>query len=510
MSAPATARAVLDLDVPGPVLSRHLYGHFAEHLGGCIYGGFYVGPESEIPNQDGIRLDVVEALRELGIPNLRWPGGCFADEYHWKDGVGPKQDRPRMINTHWGDVEENNHFGTHEFMALCELLGADPYITGNLGSGTVAEMSEWVEYLTRDGDSPMVRARRANGREDPWRVPFWGLGNESWGCGGNQRAEAYADLARQYATYCRDHGDNRLYKIAVGPDQDDYHWTETLMKAVGTLGCSRNPRGYFQAIALHMYTVLGSWEHKGSATAFDTDDYYATLVRAARMDELITRHSSIMDCYDPGRQVGLVVDEWGTWWDVEPGTNPGFLYQQNTLRDALVAGLHFDIFHAHAERVVMANIAQTVNVLQAMLLTDPATNALVRTPTFHVFAMNRGHHDATRLRTALVEGPDARPVGEGSLDLVSLSASRKDGTALVSVSNLDADRELELVLDVRGGAVAGHTARVLTAPTLQTHNTAEQPDAVAPTELTTVTDDPRGLRVTLPAHSFATVSLTLA
>ena len=211
----ATAKAVVNLDLPGPTISRHLYGHFAEHLGHCIYGGFWVGEDSPIPNVGGIRRDVVDALRELAIPNLRWPGGCFADEYHWADGIGPRAKRPTMVNTHWGGVVEDNSFGTHEFMALCELLGAQPYVNGNVGSGTVREMSEWVEYLTGTGDSPMVRLRRENGRDEPWRVPFWGLGNEAWGCGGNMRAEHYADLARQFGTYCRDHGDNRLYRIAV-------------------------------------------------------------------------------------------------------------------------------------------------------------------------------------------------------------------------------------------------------------------------------------------------------
>ncbi len=251
----SATRAVIDLDLPGSRISRHLYGHFAEHLGRCIYGGFWVGEDSPIPNVRGIRTDVVEALRALQIPNLRWPGGCFADEYHWRDGVGPREERPTMVNTHWGDVVEDNSFGTHEFMDLCELLGADPYISGNVGSGTVREMREWVDYLTGVGASPMTNLRRANGREEPWRVPFWGIGNESWGCGGNMRAEAYADLARQYATYCRDHGDNKLYRVATGANSDDYAWTETLMRTIG--GCGNgSPAGDLAAL-LHDRRRLG-------------------------------------------------------------------------------------------------------------------------------------------------------------------------------------------------------------------------------------------------------------
>ncbi|MFI6481132.1 alpha-N-arabinofuranosidase [Nonomuraea sp. NPDC050663] len=502
----SSVAAVLNLDIEGPRISRHLYGHFAEHLGRCIYGGFYVGEDSDIPNAGGIRMDVVEALRALNIPNLRWPGGCFADEYHWMDGIGPKERRPKMVNTHWGNVEENNHFGTHEFMALCELLGAEPYISGNVGSGTVKEMSDWVEYLTRDGDSPMVRLRKANGREEPWRVTYWGLGNEAWGCGGNMNAEQYTAEARKYGTYARDHGDNRLYRVAAGANSDDYSWTETLMKSLGTLGCAYRPQPYVQALSLHYYTIAGTWQDKGDATVFDTGDHYATMAAAARVEELIARHSTVMDCYDPGRTVGLVLDEWGTWWNVEPGTNPGFLYQQNTLRDALVASLHFDVFHRHAERLVMANIAQTVNVLQAMILTDPESGALVLTPTYHVFEMNKGHQDAASLR---VDTPGGLPARDG-LATVSMSASRKDGRVLVSLSNLHADEDADVELDLRGGRLDGVTSRILTAGRLQDHNTPQAPDAVAPRPHAQVTPTATGLRVHLPAHSFVTVEGRLA
>ena len=504
----SASRIVIDLDVSGPTISRHLYGHFAEHLGRCIYGGFYVGESSGLPNEGGIRLDVVEALRALNIPTLRWPGGCFADEYHWMNGIGPRADRPGMINTNWGNVEENNHFGTHEFMALCDLLGAEPYVNGNVGSGTVQEMSDWVEYLTRDGDSPMVRLRKANGRDEPWRVPYWGIGNEAWGCGGNLRAEAYADLARRYATFCRDHDGNKLYRIAAGASDDDLGWTEALMKALSSLGGAREPRDIFQALSVHYYTVPGTWEHKGSATEFGLDDYYRTMIKAQGVERVIAGHTAVMDAYDPRRKVGLVLDEWGTWWDVEPGTNPGFLYQQNALRDALVASLHFDVFHRHADRLVMATIAQTVNVLQAMVLTDDA-GGLVLTPTYHVFEMNKGHHDATSVPVHLVDRPAPYALDGGQLELLSASASVKDGRGLVSVTNLDPTAPADVVLDLRGATVNGHRGRLLTAPTLQAHNSATDLQAVAPTTLTAVAADPRGLRVTLPPHSFATVELDL-
>jgi alpha-N-arabinofuranosidase len=501
---------VIDLDLPGPTISRHLYGHFAEHLGRCIYDGMFVGEDSAIPNVGGLRRDVIEALRAIRIPNLRWPGGCFADEYHWRDGIGPRAKRPRMVNSHWGDVVEDNSFGTHEFMALCELLGADAYITGNVGSGTVREMSEWVEYLTRADDSPMASLRRENGRDEPWRVPFWGVGNEAWGCGGNMTAEHYVALARQYATYVRDHGDNAIYRIASGADADDYAWTEALMKSFGCLACSQQDSGPFQGISLHYYTMTGSWSDKGSATDFTTDEWYVALARAQRIEELLTRHATVMDRYDPHKKVGLVVDEWGTWWNVEPGTNPGFLYQQNTLRDAMVAAVHFDAFHRHADRVAMANIAQTVNVLQAVLLTDPTTGALVRTPTYHVFEMNTPHHDAAALDVHVKGDVPTRTVGDTVTTLFSASASVKGDAALVSLSNLDVEAGRTVVLDLRGRGVVDASARVLTAPTLDARNTPDTPDAVVPVAHDRVRPHRLGLEVDLPPHSYTTVRVALA
>jgi len=534
----ATVEGVVDLDLPGHTISRHVYGHFAEHLGRCIYGGFYVGEDSDVPNQGGVRLDVVEALRALDIPNLRWPGGCFADDYHWKDGIGPREQRPTMVNSHWGDVVEDNSFGTHEFMHLCELLGTEPYISANVGSGTVAETSDWVQYLTRADASPMAAQRRANGRDEPWKVRFWGLGNEPWGCGGRMSAEAYAELARTFGTYSRDMGDNELYRIAAGAANADYRWTEVLMKALGRgLGGAEDPgfgNGAFQAISFHCYTVAGSWERKGSATDFDLDEYYTTVLQAQRIEDVLAGHERVMDVYDPAAEVGLVLDEWGTWFDVEPGTDPGFLFQQNALRDALVASVHFDAFHRHARRLVMANIAQTVNVLQAMILTDEETGALVLTPSYHVFEMNKGHHDAAHLpvhlRGALPQRtvPDVRGLGghgpsghglyeRGPADLttVSVSASQKHGRALFSLTNLDAEAPVTVRLALRGTTRGAPTARLLTADAPQAHNTPAQLDAVAPRDHTSGVrlegaPGAQTLVVEIPAHSFAVVELPTA
>jgi alpha-N-arabinofuranosidase len=466
-----TNRIVIQADQGKGTINRNIYGHFSEHLGRCIYEGLWVGEDSPIPNTNGIRNDVLDALRKMRIPVLRWPGGCFADEYHWKDGIGPRETRKRMINTHWGGVVENNHFGTHEFMMLCELLGCEPYINGNVGSGTVQEMSEWVEYLTFDGLSPMAELRKANGREQPWKVQYFGVGNENWGCGGNMRPEYYADLYRQFQTYVRNYGDNRIHKIACGPNTDDYEWMDVLMK---------NAARFMDSVTLHYYTIPGpSWSEKGAATGFSEAEWNATLKKALFMDELIEKHSVIMDRYDPSQRIGLLVDEWGTWYDVEPGTNPGFLYQQNTIRDALVAGVTLHIFHNHCDRVRMANIAQLANVLQSVVLTEG--DKMVLTPTYHVFTMLNVHQDAELLATHASVATLSTEQGE--LPQVSVTASRAaDGRIHVSICNLDPREGAAVRLELRGwtDAKVGVSGSTLTSDAIDGHNTFEQPDRVAP------------------------------
>ena len=412
-----------------------------------------------------------------------------------------------MVNTHWGNVVEDNSFGTHEFMDLCEQLGTEPYISGNVGSGTVQEMADWVEYLTRGGNAPMSRLRRENGRDEPWKVKYWGIGNETWGCGGNMRAEYSADLIRQYSTYSRNHDGNVLFKIASGARDDDYSWTQALMSTMGDLGCGCRPKKHFDAVSFHYYTGHSD-RHKGSATQFSADDYWDSLASAWRVDELLTRHSNVMDVYDPTGRIGLVLDEWGTWRDVEPGTNPRFLFQQNALRDALIASLHFDAFHRHANRLVMANIAQTINVLQAMILT--IDDVMVKTPTYHVFEMNKGHHDATLVDLAWTTDIPTHEWDGHTVPTVSASATTKDGRVLVSLTNLDPDAGVTLSFQLRGGDVALEGARILTADSLQSHNTATALDAVAPQDFDGARLSDGLLEVSLPAPSFATVSLTLA
>jgi alpha-N-arabinofuranosidase len=493
---PIRATLALKAEQPGPVIDRNIYGHFAEHLGRCVYEGIWVGESSPIPNTRGIRNDVVAALRKLNVPVLRWPGGCFADEYHWRDGIGPRERRPAMINTHWGGVVENNHFGTHEFMDLCEQLGAEPYVCGNVGSGTVQEMMEWVEYMTSDADSPVANLRRKNGREKPWRLRYFGVGNESWGCGGNMRPEYYADQYLRYNTFVKNYGENRIYRIACGASGDNYEWTEVLMSRAG-----RRMNG----LSVHHYTLpTGNWRAKGSATQFGEDQWMSTLKNALKMDELVTRHAAIMDKHDPERRVGMVVDEWGAWYDVEPGTNPGFLYQQSTLRDALVAALNFHIFHKHAARVTMANIAQTVNVLQAMVLTDK--EKMLLTPTYHVFEMYKVHQGATSLPVELTT-PDY-VLGDSRIPAVGATASRNTaGKIHLSLVNTDPKRPAEVACTLSGVTAKAVSGRILTAPAINSHNTFASPDTVRPQRFAGAKLDGGGLKVSLPPRSVVVLEL---
>ncbi len=451
------------------LISRHLYGHFSEHLGHCIYGGYWVGYDSPIPNTNGIRNDVVDALRKINIPNLRWPGGCFADEYHWMDGIGPASSRPKMVNTHWGGVVEDNSFGTHEFMELCEQLGTEPVICGNVGSGSVQEMSQWVEYLNFDGISPMANLRRINGREEPWGVKFWDVGNENWGCGGNMTAEFYADQYRRYATFTRNYGENRLYKIAGGANSTDYNWTETLMKNI--------PHYMMNAISLHFYT--SNWNDKGSATDFGEDRYFDILNRCLEVETAIDRHIRIMDQYDPQKRVGLAFDEWGTWYNVEPGTNPGFLFQQNTMRDALVAALTLNYLNEKCSRVKMANIAQTVNVLQALIFTEG--EKMLLTPTYYVYDMYKVHHDATLLPLEF-DSPEYR-FGDKSLDAISVSASKdKDNALHISLVNIDPAVAHTISISLLGSDNKKVIGTILSSEAINSHNTFEEPGKVVPSE----------------------------
>ena len=505
-SALADTTITPDADQPSQILihvdqGKHriapeIYGHFAEHLGRCVYEGFWVGPDSDIPNVRGIRTDVVEALKKMKVPVLRWPGGCFADEYHWKEGVGQPKKRGKMINTHWGRVIDDHAFGTHEFMDLCEMLDSEAYIAGNVGSGTVEEMQDWVEYLTSDKDSDMANWRRRNGRDKPWRVRYFGVGNENWGCGGNMTPEYYGDLYRRFQTYVRDYSGNRIVKVACGPSGPDVHWTEVVMQKVAR---------YTNAIGMHFYVRgSGNWTDKGSATQFDEKEWFLLMKHTLAVDDAIKENLQVMDRFDRRHRVDMYVDEWGTWWDEERGTQGGFLYQQNTLRDAVSAGVFLNIFNQHCERVKMANIAQINNVLQAMILTRG--KEMIVTPTYHVFEMYNVHHGATMLPTD-VTCPGYKTADGQVPGLVISSSKDTRGVVHVTVCNLNPNEDAKFVCVLDGHEPSSVSGRVLTHRAMNAHNTFEVPEVIKPVSLEGLKVDGHSIQGTIPAKSVVVIAV---
>lgn len=475
-------------DTAGPVINRNIYGHFAEHLGRCIYDGFV--------RNGKIRMDVVDALKKIKIPLLRWPGGCFADQYHWRDGIGPVAKRPKTVNTSWGMVTEDNSFGTHEFLELCRLIGCEPYIAANIGTGTPEEMENWLEYLNFNGESALTTLRKENGRSDPWNISFWGVGNESWGCGGGMTPEYYAMLYRRYARFCKRFNGMPLKLIASGANADDYNWTEGVVRNISL----RNTWG----IGVHYYTIPGNDEVHGSATQFDEDGYFHGLASCLKIEELINKHLTIIDKYDPSKRVALVVDEWGISTDVEPGTRPEFLYQQNSLRDALIAATTLNIFNNHADRIKMANLAQAVNVLQALVLTEG--DQMLLTPTYHVFDMYKVHQDAHAL-VVKFNSPQYM-YGKAKIPAINVSASRDSlGGVHISLVNLDINKSMEMRTSLRDLPSNNIQGQLLTSAMVNDINTFQQPEKVHITSFIGMRKENGELIITLPPKSVVILEL---
>lgn len=490
-------KIIIKTNVAKDTISKHIYGHFAEHLGRGIYDGFFVGKDSKIPNQNGIRLDIVNALKELQIPVLRWPGGCFAEQYHWEDGIGPVEGRPKVVNTFWGGVPEDNSFGTHEFLELCELLDTEPYIAVNIASGTVKEASNWIEYVTSDVDSEVTRRRKQNGREKPWDVKYWGIGNENWGCGGSMNADYYTNVFKRYSTYC-----NGKFKIASGGEWQDLDWTRTFMQGIKKVPGFINVAN---GLSYHYYTICNNWDKKGSSTDFVMDEWYRSMKNTMAMEANLKDHIAIMDEEDPDNKIALIADEWGAWYDVEPGTNPGFLYQQNTLRDAMVAALGLNIFNNNARRVKMANIAQTVNVLQAMILTQD--EEMVKTPTFYVFKMYKVHQDALLL-PSIVES-EKYENGDESIQALSVSASKDmDGNINITIANVNPSKsaatsiKIEELLNI--GSVKGE---IISAEKMNSLNDFGKEEEVKSREFDDFKIKKNEIQVELPAKSVVLLTI---
>jgi alpha-N-arabinofuranosidase len=492
------------------IINPNIYGHFSEHLGRCIYDGLWVGEASPIPNVGGFRTDIIEALRRLKPPVIRWPGGCFADDYHWQDGIGPRDRRPRRINIHWGEVIETNHVGTQEFVRFCRLVGAQPYFCGNVGSGTPRELRDWVEYCNLPDSGPngstWAQQRAADGSPDPLNVTYWGVGNENWGCGGNFSPEDYCTEFRRYASFVRGFG-KKLFIIACGSPGNDVEWTNRFFrKLYKDYWAFNNIDGF----AAHYYCGTA-----GTATEYSEEEWYRLLEKGLKMEELILQQRAAMDAFDPTRKIGLIVDEWGTWHPVEKGTNPAFLYQQNTIRDAIVAANTLDIFNRHADKVVMANIAQTINVLQATILTEG--ERLLVTPTGYVYEMYAPHQGASALRIRLEtpeisfakvgslqkDGPEA-----GHIPLVAGSASLKGQALFLTLTNSHAQEAAEVVVDILGRAGVDQARGQVLTGEIHAHNTFDTPARVAP-QMFEVGCEHSRLNLTLPPASVVAVQAQL-
>jgi alpha-N-arabinofuranosidase len=504
-NAPIALR--VDATTPGARIDRNIFGQFAEHLGKGIYEGLWVGPDSPIPNTRGIRNDVVEALKALKVPNVRWPGGCFADEYHWRKGIGPLASRPATLNPNWGDVIEPNTFGTHEFLDFIEQIGSEAYLSINVGSGTPQEAAEWLEYLTSAQPTALAKERAANGHPAPYKIAYLGIGNENWDCGGNMTAEYYLQQMKIHSRFVRNFNPAQqkegaqMLKIAVGPGGDGprwTEWTETIMRAYKHRQWSWDMHG----LSLHNYTVV-RFPAAYKSVGFDEADYALLLSETLKMDGLIRHHGAIMDAYDPEKRLVLAVDEWGAWYAQLPGTTPGFLAQQNSIRDALIAALNINIFTRYADRVRMANIAQMINVLQAMILTDGAK--MILTPTYHVFRMYVPFQDATVIPVTYDAGRYTH--GDITLPRVDAIAARDaSGTVWLSLTNLDPTRPAEIVTSLVGVQASSASGETLTAPAVDSVNTFEAPTTVSPRPISAQVQGGR-LTVTLEPKSVTVLAL---
>jgi alpha-L-arabinofuranosidase len=468
-------KITIDPAQPGPEINRHIFGHFAEHLGFGIYGGIWVGPDSDIPNTRGIRNDVVEALKEIKVPNVRWPGGCFADQYHWRDGIGKSEERRSRVNVHWGGALEPNTFGTHEYFDFLEMIGSEAFVSANVGSGTIQEASDWLEYLTATGTS-LAEERARNGRSEPYNVLFWGIGNETWGCGGPFTPQEYITELKRHATFTNNYNPNVTTQfVSVGPDSYDefsFGYTEAIMEAWANRTWTWN----IQGLAMHNYT-RGGWPPVIPATGFNELQYATVIKEALEMDQFIAQNRAIMDKYDPNTEVSILVSEWGSWLAPTEDTNPGFLIQQNSQRDAVIAALNFNIFTRHAERVHGANLAQMINVLQAVIHTD--NEKMVLTPTYHAFRMYVPFQDATRLPISFGKGK--YQVGDIDLPRVDAIAARgQDGQIYVAITNIDAKNTASFDLSLDGYSIQSVNGETLYASAIDAINTFENPDNVTP------------------------------
>jgi len=510
--APIAVAVTVDTSKPGPQIDRHIFGQFIEHLGRVVYDGIWVGEKSAIPNILGYRKDVVDALKKLHIPVIRWPGGCFADQYDWRDGIGPRAMRPQRINVLWGNVPEDNSFGTHEFLNFAELIGADAYVSGNMGSMTPHHMAEWLEYMTYSQKSSLTDERRRNGRDKPWQVRYFGVGNEVWGCGGDMRAEYAADVTRRYSLYLNAAPGQEMIKVASGPGANAAGYeafTEVMMRNAGLFVGNA-----FQALSLHYYTFLTAPDENVativkdqpppaqiSAVGFSRTDWSSVLHGAMGMDQVINTMSAIMDRYDPKKSVALFIDEWGDAPAYKSEAGAILPDHQNNLLDAEVAALTLNIFQRHSDRVKMANITLMINAGQSMILTNK--EKMLLTPTYHVFDMYQAFQDATPFPVA-VSGPHYADDSGFSLPAVDIAAARGvDGKLYLALVNLDPSRSADVSTNLVGAA----HGKVLSGPSMDTHNTFDAPQTIHPVPFAGTNIGGGNVAFILPAKSVAVVAI---
>ena len=520
----ADAHIEVLLQEPLGEISSNIYGQFTEHIGGVIYDGVWVGEKSKIPNQYGIRSQLVDMMKQIHVPVIRWPGGCFADSYDWKDGIGAK--RPRRTNFWEVDHDalrlhdkgpqlfESNEFGTNEFIRFCRLTGAQPYLAANLRSLPALDFDHWVEYCNSPtGSTTLAEMRAAAGFPEPFNVRYWGVGNESWGCGGDFTPEEYASEFRRYSEWIPRYGVD-LQLIGSGPSDNDIDWTHRFFQQIYSDRPYNNPS--FTGWSVHHYAwnlsrgKTKDWSAgKGDALQFDAADWYELLRECDRMEQIIHDQWAVMGQYDTQHRVKLVVDEYGPWYREGTELDPTHLFgQQITLRDALGTALTLDTFNRNPEKVSMAACAQLVNNINALFMAHE--DRFFATPNFHIFAMYAAHQGGQALRTEFSAPEvqymrDEQPARFWGLNG---SASRKDRVVTLTIVNPDLSKTAETQIALRGAAITSASGTVLAAHDMHAHNTFDQPDAVTPATLAVAV---RGdlLNVSIPAASVTRLDVVL-
>jgi alpha-N-arabinofuranosidase len=510
------------VEEPIATISPDIYGHFIEHIGGVIYDGVWVGRDSAIPNTQGIRTALIDKLKQIKAPMIRWPGGCFADSYDWTDGVGPN--RPRRtnfwidefdksrLNSKWVQMYDTDAFGTDEFLHFCKLSGAEPYLAANVRSLPALQLDRWVEYCNSPaGSTTLSELRAKGGAVEPYNVKLWGIGNESWGCGGDFTPQDYASEFRRYTAWVPQYG-LPLQFIASGPSGNDLAWTKAFFEKMYSMGDHK-----ISGWSVHYYAWNLSrgkstdWvDAKGDALQFDIADWYELFQQGFQIEKIIEDQWAAIGEYDEHHEIKLVIDEYGPWYRKGTEVSPeAIISQQVTLRDALFTAFTLDIFNRHADKVSMAACAQLINCLNSLFLAHE--DKFVVTPNFYVFDMYSAHQGGQSLRAEfsspqVVYMRDGKAAGFWGLNG---SASVKGKTLTLTVVNADASSPREAQIILRGASVSDAKAKILSGPDIHAHNTFEHSQIMGPSS-SVVEYAGSSLHFTFPAASVTGLTATLA